>query len=196
MHAMLNLAPMGAGRGSLDVVQLWSILRQPFDGQPRARGERRAGGFAGMDRAVVKNANNWLLGFTGARPLADIEAAQQRDAVAAALGGAGVDDHLAGGAIEDPEHRPLVRLPGRLNPQILAPLGPEVSEIGMGERFRLIAAQQRDVAGCGLLFQPVKAQPGAVNRVSIPGLRRGRLCRPLSVCRGRRQAKPLFSAPR
>jgi hypothetical protein len=90
----------------------------------------------------------------------------------------------------------IARLCDCLNPQILAPLGPEVSEIGMGERFRLIAAQQRDVAGCGLLFQPVKAQPGAVNRVSIPGLRRGRLCRPLSVCRGRRQAKPLFSAPR
>ena len=71
----------------------------------------------------------------------------------AALGGAGIDDQPAGGEIADAEHRPLVCAPWRRDPQILAPLGPGVSEIGMGERLCLVAKQQRDIAGFGLLFQ-------------------------------------------
>jgi len=37
----------------------------------------------------------------------------------------------------------------------------------MGERLRLVAEQQRDVAGFGLLFQQAKAQAGAINRIGI-----------------------------
>ena len=105
-----------------------------------------------------------------------IEPAQQGDEVPAALGGAGIDEHPAGGEIEAAEYRPLGRAPRRLNPQILAPLGPGVSEIGRGEigrgeRLRFIPEQQRDIAGVGLLFQQAQAQSGAINRVGIPGLR-------------------------
>ena len=64
-----------------------------------------------------------------------------------------------------------MRAPRRLNPQILAPLGPGVSEIGVSERLRFIPEQQHDIAGFGLLFQQAQAQPGAVNRIGIPGLR-------------------------
>lgn len=100
-------------------------------------------------------------------PIDGIEAAQQRNEVAAALGGAGVDDQPAGGDIEDAEHRSFVRLPRRLDPQIRAPLGPGVGKIGMGERLRLVAEQQGDVAGFGLLFEQAQAQAGAVNRIGI-----------------------------
>jgi hypothetical protein len=37
----------------------------------------------------------------------------------------------------------------------------------MRERLRLIAEQQPDIAGCGLLFQQAKAHTGAVNRIGV-----------------------------
>jgi hypothetical protein len=90
----LEVAP-----GSLDVVQLGSIFRQPFDRQPRARGPRRPRGFAGMDRTVVENENDRLLRPVWAWFISGIETAQQRDEVMAALGGAGIDDQPAAGKI-------------------------------------------------------------------------------------------------
>jgi hypothetical protein len=41
----------------------------------------------------------------------------------------------------------------------------------MGERLRLIAEQQCDIAGSGLLFQQAKAQAAAVDGIGIPSLR-------------------------
>ncbi len=136
----LEVAP-----GSLDVVQLRSVLRQPFDAQPRALGQRRPGGFAGMDRAVVENEDDRLPRPTWAGSISGIEPTQQSKKVAAALGGAGVDEQPASGEIENAEHRPLVRPPRRRDPQILAPPGPGVSKIGMGERLRRVAEQERDM---------------------------------------------------
>ena len=52
----LKVAP-----GSFDIVQLGSLFRQPFEGEPSSLGKRRPGGFAGMDRAVVKNEDDRLL---------------------------------------------------------------------------------------------------------------------------------------
>ena len=158
----LQVAP-----GSLDVIQLRSIFRQPFDRQPRARGQGRLGGFTGMDWAIVKNEGDRLLGPGRAWPIESIEAAQHYDEVAAALGRAGVDDQPAAGTIENAEHRPLARAPRRLDLQILAPLGPDVSGIGVSERLRLVAKQQCDIAGFGLLLQQAQAQPGTVNRIGI-----------------------------
>jgi hypothetical protein len=37
----------------------------------------------------------------------------------------------------------------------------------MGERFRLIAEQQGDIAGLCLLLQQAQAQPGALDRVGV-----------------------------
>jgi hypothetical protein len=48
---------------------------------------------------------------------------------------------------------PGLCLPRRLDAQIAAAFRPGPSEIGMCERFRLIAEQQRDIAGFGLLLQ-------------------------------------------
>ena len=126
-----------------------------------------------MDRTVVENENDRLLRPVWAGSISGIETAQQRDEVMAALGGAGLDDQPAAGKIENAEHRPLVCAPWRRDPQILAPLGPGVSAIGMGERLCLVAKQQCDIAGFSLLLQQAQAQPGAVNRIAIlPPLQR------------------------
>src|ERR1700687_2710953 len=81
--------------GPLDVVQFRSVFRQPFDGQPSPRGERGLRGFAGMDRAIVENKDDGLVRAARAaraRPVDRVEAAEDGDKVAAALGGAGARD--------------------------------------------------------------------------------------------------------
>ena len=40
---------------SLDVIQFGGIFRQPFEGEPRVRGERLCCQLAGVDRPVVEN---------------------------------------------------------------------------------------------------------------------------------------------
>jgi hypothetical protein len=52
----LQIAP-----GSLDVVQFRGIFRQPFDRQPSLRSERGAGGFAGVDRAIIEHQDDRFL---------------------------------------------------------------------------------------------------------------------------------------
>jgi hypothetical protein len=130
-----------------------------------------------MDRAVVKNEDDGFTRAAGAWPIDRIEAAQEGDEVAAALGGAGADDQLVGGNIERPDHRSLLRLSRRLNAQVAVAFGPGPSEIGVGQSLRLVAEQQRDIAGFGLLVQQAKTQAGAVDGMAS--------CRPLSVWRRR-----------
>src|SRR6202795_1486644 len=84
--------------GSLDVVEFGSVFRQPFDGQPIARGKCGPRGLAGMDRAVVEHEDDGFVGPAGAWPVDRVEAAEEGDEVAAELGGAGAGDQLAGGA--------------------------------------------------------------------------------------------------
>jgi hypothetical protein len=120
-----------------------------------------------MDRAVVKNENDRLLWPAWAGSVKDIQPLQEIDEVAAALGGTGIDDQPAGGAIEDTEQRPLARLPRRWDPQICAPFGPGVGERGMREGLRCVAEQQPDITGFGVLLHQVQAQTGAVNRIGI-----------------------------
>src|ERR1700675_322953 len=153
--------------GSLDVVQFRSVFRQPFDGQPSPRGERGLRGFAGMNRPIVENKDDGLVRAARARPVDRVEAAEDGDKVAAALGGAGARDQLVSGAVESADHRPLLGLPRRLDPQIAAAFGPGTGEIGVGERFRLVAEQQGDIAGFGLLLQQMQAQAGAIDRVGV-----------------------------
>src|SRR5918997_1014867 len=47
---LLEVAP-----ASLDVIQFRGVFRQPFEGEPRARGERLCGQLAGVDRPVVEH---------------------------------------------------------------------------------------------------------------------------------------------
>src|ERR1700686_2497814 len=159
--------------GSLDVVQFRSVFRQPFDGQPIAHGERSLRGFAGMDRAVVEHEDDGLVRAAGAWPVDRVEAAEEGDEIATALGSAGADDQLMSGVIEGADYPPLLGLPRRLDPQIAAAFGPGTGEVGVGERFRLVAEQQGDIAGFGLLLQQMQAQAGAIDRVGVlPALQR------------------------
>jgi hypothetical protein len=80
--------------GSLDVVQFRSVFRQPFNGQPIPHGERSLRGFAGMDRAIVENKDDGLVRAAWVRPVDRVEAAEEGNKVAAALGGAGARDQL------------------------------------------------------------------------------------------------------
>ena len=120
-----------------------------------------------MDRAIVENKDDGLVRAARARPVDRVEAAEEGDKVAAALGGAGARDQLVSGAVESADHCPLAGLPRRLDPQIAAAFGPGAGEIGVGERFRLVAEQQGDIAGLGLLLQQMQAQAGALDRVGV-----------------------------
>src|ERR1700674_4386006 len=86
--------------GSLDVVQFGGIFRRPFDGQPIPRGKRGPRGSADMDGAVVEHEDNGFVVPAGAWPVDRVEAAKEGDKVAAALGGARVDDQLMSGEVE------------------------------------------------------------------------------------------------
>ena len=57
-------------------------------------------------------------------PVDRVEATQEVDEVAAALGRAGTDDQLARGEIEGTDHCSFAGLPRRLDPQVASPLGP------------------------------------------------------------------------
>ena len=159
--------------GPLDVVQLRGIFRQPFDGEPISQGQSGPRGFAGMDRTVIEHQDDRFVLSRRARPVARIKAVEEGDEITAALGGAGIDDQRAGGAIKGADHRPLLRLARRLDAQIAAALGPGAGEIGMSECLRFVAEQQGDVAGLSQFLQQAQAQTGAVDRIGIlPALQR------------------------
>ena len=116
-----------------------------------------------------------------------------------ALGPAGPDHEAAPGPIEDAEHGHLRGLPRRGDPQVGAPHGPGLREVGVGERFGLVAEQQHDVARLGLRLQQLAAQAGAVHRVGVlPTLQRVTrappaerpLCRSTTESREREMRKP------
>ena len=69
--------------------------------------------------------------------------------------------------IEYAQQSPPPGLPGRLDPQISAALGPAMSQIGMGQSFKLVAEQEADVASRGLLLQEPEPQAGTVDRAGV-----------------------------
>src|ERR1051326_2122236 len=81
---LLQVAP-----ASLDVVQLGGVFRQPFEGEPRARGERLCGQLAGVDRPIIENRDQGLGAFGGA--VGSAKLVKQGNKVGGALGGAGMD---------------------------------------------------------------------------------------------------------
>jgi hypothetical protein len=58
---LLEVAP-----ASFDIIQLGGVFRQPFEGEPRARGERLCGQLAGVDRSIVENRDQRPGTFGGA----------------------------------------------------------------------------------------------------------------------------------
>ncbi len=126
-----------------------------------------------MDGTVIEHQDDRFVLLSRARPVARIEAAEESAEIAAALGGAGINDQLAGSAVEGADHRPLAGLPRRLDAQIAAAFGPGASEIGMGECLRFVAEQQGDVAGLGLSLQQAQTQARALDRSdTLPALQR------------------------
>src|SRR3954469_25596167 len=90
---LLEVAP-----ASFDVVQLRGVFRQPFDGQPGARGECLCCQLAGMDRPVIENRDQRPAAFGDA--VGGAKLVEQIDKVGGALGGAGMHEKLAAHRIE------------------------------------------------------------------------------------------------
>jgi hypothetical protein len=82
---LLEVAP-----ASLDVIQLGCVFRQPFEGQPGARGERLCCQLAGVDRPVIENRDQRPGAFGGA--VCGAELVEQGNEIGGALGGAGVHE--------------------------------------------------------------------------------------------------------
>src|SRR3954466_4364125 len=102
---MSEVMPLQVAPETLDVVQLRSIVRQPLDGEPvGALGERGAGCLAGVDRAVVQDEHEGLDRNPELGPIAPIDLLQESDEVRASFGPAGVNNELAPGPVEHPEH--------------------------------------------------------------------------------------------
>ena len=76
---LLEIAP-----ASFDVIQLRGVFRQPFEGEPRARGERTGCQLAGVDRPVVENRDQRPGAFGGA--VGGAELVEQGNKVGGALG--------------------------------------------------------------------------------------------------------------
>ena len=81
---LLEVAP-----ASLDVIQLGGVFRQPFEGEPGARGERLCCQLAGVDWPVVENRDQGPGAFGGA--VGGAKPVEQGNEVGGALGGAGMD---------------------------------------------------------------------------------------------------------
>src|SRR3954451_1719477 len=143
---LLEVAP-----ASLDVIQLWGVFRQPFEGKPRARGKRLCCQLAGVDWPVVENRDQGPGAFGGA--VGGAKLVEQGNEVGGALGGAGVHQKARVYRIKGAEHRPLFRLTGRLDAQLGAAPGPAARQIGMRERLGFVEKHQIDRPRCGLGFQ-------------------------------------------
>jgi hypothetical protein len=143
---LLEIAP-----ASLDVVQLGGVFRQPFEGEPRARGERLCGQLAGVDRPVIEHHDQRPGAFGGA--VGGAEPIEQVDKVGGAFGRAGVHEQAPAQGIEGPKHRPLFALAGGLDTQVRSALGPAARQIGMRERLGFVEEHQVDCSRFGLDFQ-------------------------------------------
>src|SRR5689334_16993864 len=158
----LQVAP-----GTLDVVQLRRVLREPLDGEPGPRGQRLPARLARVDRAVVEHQHHRPVRPARPRRVAPVEPGQQVGEVAGALGAAGDHDQLARGVVERAEGRALLRPTRRLAPEVRAALRPAVGQVGVGQRLGLVPEQEVDVAGGGLLLQQPQPDARALDRVAV-----------------------------
>jgi hypothetical protein len=143
---LLEVAP-----ASFDVVQFGGVLRQPFEGEPGARGERLCGQLAAVDWSVVENRDQRPGAFGDA--VGGAKLVEQIDKVGGALGGAGVHQKAPMHRIEGPEHRSLFCLAGGLDAQLGAAPRPAARQIGMRKRLGFVEEHQINRPRCGLSFQ-------------------------------------------
>src|SRR3982751_3403845 len=165
---MSEVMPLQVAPETLDVVQLRSIFRQPLDGEPvGALGERGAACLAGVDRAVVEDQNEALDRDALLGAIAPVDLLQDGDEVRASLCPPGAHDELAPRPVEHAEHRHFGALARGRNAQVGPFLGPDMRQIGMGERFGLVAEQEHDVARLGLGLEQLSAQARPVHGVGV-----------------------------
>ena len=109
----------------------------------------------------------------GHRTVEQVKLLKMSDEVTAALGRTGVDDELARDVIERTQHRDFLGLSRRRNAQVRADLGPNPGEIGMCQRFTLVAVQKHDIAGFGLALAQLQTQTDPIHLVcDLPSLQR------------------------
>ena len=116
-----------------------------------------------MDRPVVLDQHDRLARSSRHGAIKSIELLEMRHEVAAALGGTGMDDELAGDMIERAQHRHFLGLTGRRYAQIGAGFCPRSGAIRMRQRLALIAIKQNDVAGGGLLLAQLQTQANPIH---------------------------------
>lgn len=75
-----------------------------------------------------------------------IEPFEQGDEIGAAFGLRGHDSELAGNEVERAHQGDFLRLAGRRNAQVGAPVRPSAGQIRMGQRLQFIGNQQHNVA--------------------------------------------------
>ena len=173
---LLEVAP-----ASLDVIQFRGVFRQPFEGEPRARGEGLCCQLAGVDRPVVEHRDQRPGAFGDA--VGGAELVEQGDKVGGALGGAGVHEQAPARRIEGPEHGLFLRLAGGLDAQLGAAPSPAARQIGRRERFGFVEKHQIDRPRCGPGFQIGDALAAGFERCCIlppfEGVARARVGKPL-----------------
>src|SRR6185503_7604635 len=177
---------------AFDVVQFGRIFGQPLDDEPMgAGGQCRQRELARVDRSIVLDQQHRLDGLSGLRAIQPVDLLEMGDEVAAALGRAGVQDELACDVIERTQHGDLLRLPRRWHTQVRPRLGPGPREIRVRQCLALVAVEQHDIAGLGLLLAQLQAQAdpfdlggtlASVQRVPRPPPAELFLCNALDSC--------------
>jgi len=157
---LLEVAP-----ASLDVIQFWGVFRQPFEGEPGARGEGARGQLAGVDWPVVENRDQGPGAFGGA--VGGAELVEQGEEIGGALGRTGMHEKPPTHRIKGAEHRPLFRLTGRLDAQLGAAPGPAARQIGMRERLGFVEEHQINRPRRGSGFQIGKVLTARRDRCCI-----------------------------
>jgi hypothetical protein len=109
-----------------DVVEFGCVFGQPLDAEPmRTGGEAGERELADVDRPIVLDQHDRLGGPAGLGAVEIIELLKMGHEIAAALGGTGMDDELAGDVIEraSPASQPswLVQAPERAGPRRTSP---------------------------------------------------------------------------
>src|SRR3954467_75709 len=165
---MSEVMPLEVAPETLDIVQLRSVFRQPLDPEPMSPlGEGGTSRLAGVDRTVVEDQNEGLDRDAELGTIAAVDLLQESDEVRASFGSAGLNNELATRPVEHAEQRHFGALARRWNAQIGPFLGPDVRQIGMGERFGLVAEQKHDVARLGLGLEQLSAQARPVHGVGV-----------------------------
>ena len=86
---LLEVAP-----ASFDIVQFGGVFRQPFEGEPRALGERLCCQLAAVDGSIVEHRDQGPGAFGGT--VGGAKLVEQGNEVGGTLGGAGVHEQAPG----------------------------------------------------------------------------------------------------